>query len=265
MEKIRCYGGLRASFLCVCTHVCCCMFCWQAAVLEVPYFSAFGQGDDAIGFVQSCWQSTHADICSLPASQTNLNQEIYTHSITRAHAHAWWNIQLVFPMHAHTQHHVNTFDHIERHWRISHSDIQTHTCRCGHYTGRLFSRPVASLKVTDLHTAAKLATCICDVWNLKLVWYEATKTGYKSLSAVSPGQITCRNPSRKRASVHRKRSVSNETQPGREKWMWHGQILYFSYNYPKLQINYLQAQSNGEQVVTIFARDSLNCGSCLAW
>lgn len=103
-------------FLCVRTHVCCCMFCWQASVLQVPCFSALGQGDDAIGFVQSCWQSTHADICSLPASQTNLNQEIYTHSITRAHAHAWWNIQLVFPMHAHTQPHTNTFNHIERHW-----------------------------------------------------------------------------------------------------------------------------------------------------
>lgn len=117
-------------------------------VFQVPCFSALGQGDDAIGFVQSCWQSTHADICSLPASQTNLNQEIYTHSITRAHAHAWWNIQLVFPMHAHTQLHVNTFNHIERHWwclvskNIAQWYTKTHTHRCG----QLFDRPVASLK-----------------------------------------------------------------------------------------------------------------------
>lgn len=136
MEKFRCYGGCGTRlFLCVHTHVCCCMFCWQLISglgFAGPLFSALGQGDDAIGFVQSCWQSTHADICSLPASQTNLNQEIYTHSITRAHAHAWWNIQLVFPMHAHTQHLANTFNHIERHWwclvskNITHWYTNTH-------------------------------------------------------------------------------------------------------------------------------------------
>lgn len=79
------------------------------------------------------------------------------------------------------------------------------SCRC--YFGWLFNRSVASLKCVlkgfwfahscNIGTTCRMH-CICDMWNVKLEWYKATRRGYKCLSAVSPRQITCHNPSRKK-------------------------------------------------------------------
>lgn len=121
-------------------------------VLQVPCFSALGQGDDAIGFVQSCWQSTHADICSLPASQTNLNQDIYTlnHMRTRS---CMMKYSVGFPnacTHTASRQHLQSYR--ETLMLLSFKEYRTviykhtHTCRCGNYIGQLFDRPVASLK-----------------------------------------------------------------------------------------------------------------------
>lgn len=47
----------------------------------------FGQEENVIGFVQSSWQPTPADICSLLTTQTYLHQGTHTHKHTQATLH----------------------------------------------------------------------------------------------------------------------------------------------------------------------------------
>lgn len=52
-----------------------------------PSAMRFGQEGNVIGFVQSSWQPTPADICSLLTTQTYLHQGTHTHTQTGTHTH----------------------------------------------------------------------------------------------------------------------------------------------------------------------------------
>lgn len=61
-----------------------CMLMPQIVVrCRSPSAMRFGQEGNVIGFVQSSWQPTPADICSLLTTQTYLHQGTHTHTHTR--------------------------------------------------------------------------------------------------------------------------------------------------------------------------------------
>jgi len=86
----------------------------------------FGQEGNVIGFVQSSWQPTPADICSLLTTQTYLHQGTHTHTLSHR-----------TDMCAHTDSHGHTHNHtcahegnkkIKKHTHTAHTHTHhTHT------------------------------------------------------------------------------------------------------------------------------------------
>ncbi len=79
-----------------------------------PSAMRFGQEGNVIGFVQSSWQPTPADICSLLTTQTYLHQGTHTHTHTHRHTHTG--------THCHTK---QTRAHTD-----SRGHTHNHTCAC---------------------------------------------------------------------------------------------------------------------------------------
>ena len=88
-----------------------------------PSAMHFGQEGNVIGFVQSSWQPTPADICSLLTTQTYLHQGTHMRAHTRAHTHT----------DRYRQAHTVTCAHID-----SHGHTHNHTCAHFHARGLIF-------------------------------------------------------------------------------------------------------------------------------
>lgn len=76
-----------------------------------PSATRFGQESNVIGFVQSSWQPTPADICSLLTTQTYLHQGTctHTHAHTHARTHTCSNIKIGTCTQWFTQPHLHIF------------------------------------------------------------------------------------------------------------------------------------------------------------